>query len=91
MSSSAEDKIELLVQEKARILTMIRTIRAEIRIVKTRFPYTKKEILDDPEKLAVEKEKLNSRLSQVQQAANIYKTRIAEMEEKYGRSFSTAE
>ena len=91
MSPSAEDKIESLLQEKARILTMIRTIRAEIRIVKTRFPYTKKEILDDPEKLAVEKEKLNSRLSQVQQAANIYKTRIAEMEEKYGRSFSTAE
>ena len=90
-STTAEDKIESLLQEKARILTMIRTIRAEIKIVKTRFPYTKKETLDDPEKLAAEKKKLNSRLRQVQQAASIYKTRIAEMEEKYGRSDSTAE
>ena len=90
-SASAEDKIESLLQEKARILTMIRNIRAEIKIVKTRFPYTKKEILDDPEKLAAEKEKLNNRLSQVQQAASIYKTRIAEMEEKYGRSDRTTE
>lgn len=89
--ASAEDKIESLLQEKARILTMIRNIRAEIKIVKTRFPYTKKEILDDPEKLAAEKGKLNSRLSQVQQAASIYKTRIAEMEEKYGRSDRTTE
>jgi hypothetical protein len=90
-STTAEDKIESLLQEKARILTMIRTIRAEIKIVKTRFPYTKKETLDDPEKLAAEKKKLNSRLRQVQQAASIYKTHIAEMEEKYGRSDSTAE
>lgn len=85
-SAAAEDKIESLLQEKARILTMIRTIRAEIKIVKTRFPYTKKETLDDPEKLAAEKKKLNSRLRQVQQAASIYKSRIAEMEGKYGRS-----
>ena len=90
-TATAEDKIESLLQEKARILTMIRAIRAEIKLVKTRFPYTKKEILNDPEKLAAEKEKLNSRLSQVQQAASIYKTRIAEMEEKYGRSDSTTE
>ena len=88
---AADNQMEALLREKARILTMIRNIRAEIHIIKTRFPYNKKEILDDPIRLAEEKEKLNTRLEQAKNQAAKYKTRIAEMEKKYGKLDHTAE
>ena len=46
--ANAENVIEELLREKARILTLIRNIRAEVHIIKTRYPYSKKQILDDP-------------------------------------------
>ena len=88
---ATDNQMEALLREKARILTMIRNIRAEIHIIKTRFPYNKKEILDDPIRLAEEKEKLNTRLEQAKNQAAKYKTRIAEMEKKYGKLNHTAE
>ena len=88
---ATEDQMEVLLREKTRILTMIRNIKAEIHMIKTRFPYTKKGILDDPVRLKKEKEKLNARLDQAKQQAAKYKKRIAEMEKKYGKLNHTAE
>lgn len=78
-SSTSENQIEELLREKAHILTLIRTIKAEIQLIKTSYPYTKKELLEDPEKLAQEKERLENRLERAQQMVEIYKKRIAEM------------
>ena len=81
---AADDPVEALLREKARILTLIRNVRAEIHIIKTRFPYTKKAILEDPVRLAEEKAKLQVRMNQAKQQAETYKKRIAEMEKKHG-------
>jgi len=78
-SSTSENRIEELLREKAHILTLIRTIKAEIHLIKTSYPYTKKELLEDPESLAQEKERLENRLERAQQMVEIYKKRIAEM------------
>ena len=90
-AENAGRHIEDLQREKARILTLIRTIRAEIQIIKSRFPYTKKEILDDPYKLAEEKGKLNTRLARAKKEADIYQSRIEEMERNHGGSDRTSE
>lgn len=79
---AAEDPAEALLAEKNRLLTLIRSIRAEIRLVKTRFPYTKKDMLDDPARLEAEKKKLRAKLDRFHQQAEAYRKRIAEMEEK---------
>lgn len=76
---TSEGQIEQLLREKAHILTLIRTIKAEIQLIKTSYPYTKKELLEDPERLSLEKERLENRLERAQQMVEIYKKRIAEM------------
>ncbi len=88
---AAGDQEEVLSREKTRILIRIRNLKAEIHMIKTQFPYTKKEILEDPVRLAQEKEKLNASLLRAKQKAAIYKKRIAEMETKYGKPDDTAE
>ena len=77
--------LEALRTEKERLLAMIRSIRAEIKIVKSRYPYTKQEILNDPVKLAKEKERLSRRLNEAMQRADGYVKRIREMEARHGR------
>ena len=89
--ANAENVIEELLREKARILTLIRNIRAEVHIIKTRYPYSKKQILDDPIRLAQEKAALNERLRKAKEQAERFRVRIAEMEKKYGRTDCTAE
>lgn len=80
----AHDPVESLLREKARILTLIRNVRAEIHLIKTRFPYTQKAILEDPVRLAEEKAKLQARLNQAKRQAEIYIKRMAELEKQHG-------
>ncbi len=77
---------EALQEEKARLLELIHGIRAEVRNIKSCYPYTQKELLDDPVKLAAEKEKLRQRISSAKEAAIVYQERIEEMRRKYGRT-----
>ena len=77
---TAEYRLEELRKEKLRLLTMIRNVRAEIRTVKNRYPYTKKDILEDPVRLEQEKTALRERLEQLKLAAEDYRLRIERME-----------
>jgi len=82
--SSPADQIDKLREEMNRLLALIGRIKAEIRLIKTRYPYTKKEILDDPAALAKEKERLQKRLERAKKQRIIFKERIAEMEVNHG-------
>ena len=88
---NTESLLEALQKEKARLLELIRGIRTEIRTVKSRYPYTKKALLDDPVQLASEKEKLSIRIGNAKRAAEIYQVKIDEITRKYGRSDSSSE
>ena len=86
-----EDVMEKLLQERRRLLSLIHSIRTEIRRIKSEYPYTKKELLEDPERLAAEKARLHSRIDSAKRAAVIYQERIAEITRKYGRTDPAAE
>lgn len=76
---NSECALDALRKEKARLLELIRVIRAEIRNIKSRYPYTMKDLLDNPVRLAEEKEKLTARIDRARRAAEIYQGRIEEI------------
>ena len=76
---NGECALDTLRKEKARLLELIRGIRAEIRNIKSRYPYTMKDLLDNPVRLAKEKEKLTARIDRARRAAEIYQGRIEEI------------
>ena len=78
-----EQLLEALKKERDELLEMIKAVREEIGAIKSRYPYTKKDILDDPEQLAAEKARLLEELQREKQAAARYKRLIMEMEKQW--------
>lgn len=77
-----QDPLQALREEKQRLLDLVFSLRYEIRHIKTRFPYTKKKLLDDPELLAAEKKRLEQALFQLRQQAERYRREVADLEGK---------
>ena len=77
-----QDPLQALQEEKQRLLDLVFRLRYEIRHIKTRFPYTKKKLLDDPEFLAAEKKRLEQALFQLRQQAERYRREVADLEGK---------
>ncbi|MBQ3756414.1 MAG: J domain-containing protein [Oscillospiraceae bacterium] len=69
-----------LLVEKQRLLQMIQSIRAQIFMILGRFPFTKRELLNDPARLKLEREKLEDRLIKAKEKARAYNERIIEIE-----------
>ena len=88
MSGDIPDTAELLLEElrkeKARLLELIRAVRAEIRVKKNSYPYTKKWVLEDPERLEAEKKRLAERLVRATETVKVYQERIERMRERNG-------
>ena len=83
---NSECELDALRKEKARLLELIRVIRAEIRNIKSRYPYTMKDLLDNPVRLAEEKAKLTARIDRAKRAAERYQGRIEEILKNHGRT-----
>lgn len=77
-----QDPLQALREEKQQLLDLVFRLRYEIRHIKTRFPYTKKKLLDDPELLAAEKKRLEQALFQLRQQAERYRREVADLEGK---------
>lgn len=71
-----------LQQEIAKFQSMIKSIREEIIQIKQRYPYNKKELLDDEEAIAKEKQNLEEMLVQYNERIKVYKEKIRVMEEE---------
>ncbi len=80
-SIGAAYRLEELRKEKLKLLTMIRNVQAEIKTVKSKYPYTKKGLLEYPELFDEEKEILREQLAQLKQLADNYRLRIKKLEE----------
>ena len=58
---------------------MLKAIRDSIEKIKSEYPYTMKEILEDKEKTEQKKQELESILRQYNELISIYKAKIEEM------------
>ncbi|MCI6952201.1 MAG: hypothetical protein MR740_08545 [Clostridium sp.] len=74
-----KDALTQLSEEKDRLQNLLKAIRDSIEEIKSEYPYTMKEILEDKEKTEQKKQELESILSQYTELISIYQAKIEEM------------
>lgn len=75
----AREAMHMLTEESRRLETMLSSVREQIADIKSRFPYTVKDIVEDPQKEQQRREEIESALAQYQGLIKKYKARLAEM------------
>ena len=75
----AREAMHMLTEESRRLETMLSSVREQIADIKSRFPYTVKDIVEDPQKEQQRREEIESALAQYQELIKKYKARLAEM------------
>ena len=76
-----DDTIRLQ-EERERLLMLIQDIKDEIAGIKSKYPYTMKDLLKDPEKVAARKAELGAYISELDEALAAYSAKITEMMER---------
>lgn len=74
-----KDALTQLSEEKDRLNNLLKAIRDSIEKIKSEYPYTMKEILENKEKTEQKKQELESILRQYNELISIYKAKIEEM------------
>ncbi len=74
-----KDALTQLNEEKERLQNLLKTIRDSIEQIKSEYPYTMKEIIEDEEQTEQKKKELENILSQYNELISIYKAKIEEM------------
>lgn len=77
-----EESIESLRAEADRLQDLLFEVSEEIKTIKSIYPYTAKEVLEDKEAIAIEMERLQNLLTDYQNKIKIYEAKIQAMEEK---------
>lgn len=73
------DALTQLNEEKERLQHLLKAIRDSIEQIKSEYPYTMKEIIEDEEQTEQKKKELENILSQYNELISIYKAKIEEM------------
>lgn len=74
-----KDTLTQLNEEKERLQYLLKAIRDSIEQIKSEYPYTMKEIIEDEEQTEQKKKELENILSQYNELISIYKAKIEEM------------
>lgn len=74
-----KDALTRLNEEKERLQNLLKAIRDSIEQIKSEYPYTMKEIIEDEEQTEQKKKELENILSQYNELISIYKAKIKEM------------
>lgn len=74
-----QDAMTQLHEEKERLESLLKSIRESIEKIKSEYPYTVKDIIEDPEKIKQKKAELENILEQYQELIEIYKAKIKEI------------
>lgn len=74
-----KDALTQLNEEKERLQNLLKAIRDSIEQIKSEYPYTMKEIIEDEEQTEQKKKELENILSQYNELILIYKAKIEEM------------
>lgn len=73
------DAIKALTKEKERLTKCLQSLQEDIAEIKSKYPYTMKEILEDEEKTEAKKEELNRILKKYEEMAENYRLRIDQL------------
>ena len=74
-----KDAMTQLVEERERLEGLLKSIRESIENIKSEYPYTMKDILEDTKKTEQKKQELESVIEQYNELISIYKANIEEM------------
>ncbi len=74
-----KDAMTQLVEERERLQGLLKSIRESIDNIKSEYPYSMKDILEDTEKTEQKKQELESVIEQYNELISIYKAKIEEM------------
>lgn len=74
-----KDALTQLNEEKERLQNLLKAVRDSIEQIKSEYPYTMKEIIEDEEQTEQKKKELENILSQYNELISIYKAKIEEM------------
>lgn len=74
-----KDAMTQLVEERERLEGLLESIRESIENMKSEYPYTMKDILEDTKKTEQKKQELESVIEQYNELISIYKAKIEEM------------
>lgn len=74
-----EDAIAQLAKEKERLSELLKSVQVDIEKIKSEFPYTEKDFIDDDEKVASRKAELEEMLHSFEEAIKTYSEKIKEM------------
>lgn len=79
ISEHTENALSALIKDKERFMNTIKMIQEEIASIKSSYPYTLKEILDNPQKLEQKQAELKEIISGLKEVYDIYEARLNEM------------
>lgn len=79
ISDVKKDAITQLTEERERLVKSLKAVKESIEKIKSEYPYTVKELVQDPKKIAKRKAELENILHQYEEAIAVYKARIEEM------------
>ena len=79
LSDDHMDIMKQLANEKERLVDLLKTVKDSIEKIKSEFPYTIKELINDPGKIEARKAELKSLIHEYEEAIATYKARIDEM------------
>ena len=79
LPDNRENAAAALYREKERLKNMLTAIHEDIAAIKSKFPYTMKKFLSDPQQVEKKKQELTSIIGQYQDMTKHYQERIAEM------------
>lgn len=77
-----EDSLSLLRKEKERLTKSLEKIQLQIETIKSSYPYTMKDLMEDPEQIAVKKKELEELIEALKDAYARYTTRLKELMEE---------
>lgn len=75
----SESALTVLAKEKDRLSKTLELIREQIAEIKSEFPYTMRELVESPEKIAEKKEEIEETLAELKEAYDFYSARLKEM------------
>lgn len=75
----SENALSALAKDKERLTKMLKVIQNQILEIKSRYPYTMKELVDDPEKIAKKRAELEEMMEELKKAHALYSERLKEL------------
>ena len=75
----SENGLTILAKEKERLSKSLELIKEQIAGIKSQYPYTMRELVDDPNQIAEKKAELENTINELKEAYEAYSKRLKEM------------